>query len=145
MWKCYPLLADPVAKGGKAQAVMVIFGVELQRVAKGWRGGGERRGSRDFSSSQREPLLFWEQCYFVQSLFPVLHLRYSEVPKQGGGISYINYVHIRGAKESKHIYSNKTINIIVRQANQISSVQGVNGIITTEMSLMEKKWCFLFP
>lgn len=50
--------------GGEAQAVMVIFGVELQRVAKGWRGGGKHQGSGDVSSSQREPLLFSKRTAF---------------------------------------------------------------------------------
>lgn len=83
---------------------MVIFGVELQRVAKGWRGGGEHRGSRDFSSSQREPLLFYRAVLFctvlISSTTPAL-LRGSQA--RGGGILYINYVHIRGAK-SQNIF-----------------------------------------
>lgn len=47
--------------GGEAQAVMVIFGVELQRMAKGWRGRRTPGFSRqDFSSLQWEALLIWE-------------------------------------------------------------------------------------
>lgn len=62
MLKCYPRLAGPLAKGEKAQAVMVIIGVELQRVAKGLRGEVNTEGVETF------PLHRENHCYFERIL-----------------------------------------------------------------------------
>lgn len=70
MWKCCPLLSDPGAKGGarrgkpKAQGVMVISGVELQRAVRGlWRVVGA-------GSHLLRPVHTRSHCFFRGPCFP---------------------------------------------------------------------------